>query len=104
MKFACSLVHLNISQRASVNIIGFNAPEWAIAFFGSMFGNYIPSGVYPTNGPDACFYQADHSEAEVIVVENQEHLEKYLKIIDRLPKVKKIVVYNDDMTKIASKN
>ena len=56
MKFACSLVHLNISQRASVNIIGFNAPEWAIAFFGSMFGNYIPSGVYPTNGPDACFY------------------------------------------------
>ena len=45
-----------MSQRASVNIIGFNAPEWAIAFFGSMFADCIPSGVYTTNNPEACLY------------------------------------------------
>jgi long-chain-fatty-acid--CoA ligase ACSBG len=39
-----------------VNIIGFNAPEWAIAFFGTMMSNNIPSGVYPTNNAEACFY------------------------------------------------
>lgn len=43
--------------------MGFNAPEWAIAFFGSIFANNIPSGVYTTNNSEACFYQANHSEA-----------------------------------------
>ena len=86
-----------------MNIIGFNAPEWAIAFFGTMFANCIPSGVYTTNNPEACLYQADHSEAEVIVVENEEHLIKYLKHIEKLPRIRKIIVYNDDATKLREK-
>lgn len=103
IKFACSLVFLQVNERASVNIIGFNAPEWAIAFFGTIMGNFIPSGVYPTNGTEACLYQADHSEAEVIVVENEEHLIKYLKVLEQLPRIKKIVIYNDDITRIRQK-
>ena len=49
--------------------MGFNSPEWVIAAFGSLFNNCVFSGVYITNGSDACHYQADHSEAEVIVVD-----------------------------------
>lgn len=45
---------MNVSEFSAVNIIGFNSPEWVIAFFGSMFSNYIPVGVYTTNGPEAC--------------------------------------------------
>ncbi len=49
--------------------MGFNSPEWVISFFGSIYHNNIASGVYSTNGPDACSYQSEHSEAEVIVVD-----------------------------------
>lgn len=73
---------LGITEQRSVNIIGFNAPEWHISFYGSIFGNFLPIGVYTTNGPEACHYLCEHSDCEVAVVENREQLKKYLKIWD----------------------
>ena len=35
VKFAKALASLNITSRSGVCILGFNAPEWAIAFMGS---------------------------------------------------------------------
>lgn len=40
----------------------------------------MPVGVYTTNGAEACHYVAEHSDAEVIVVENNTHLDKYLAV------------------------
>jgi long-chain-fatty-acid--CoA ligase ACSBG len=51
-----SLIKIGVEHRKSVNIIGFNAPEWAIAFFGTLFADLICSGVYTTNNIEACFY------------------------------------------------
>lgn len=56
--FAKSLHEIGVQERKAVNIMGFNCPEWCIAFFGAIFHNNIVSGVYITNGPDACKYQA----------------------------------------------
>ena len=56
VSFAKSLAHLGIDERKAVNIMGFNSPEWAIAFYGSVFHNNVVSGVYITNGPAACQY------------------------------------------------
>lgn len=95
MKFAKSLVKLNVSQRSSVNILGFNSPEWFFSFMGAIMANSIASGIYLTNGPDACHYQADHSEAEVIVVDTNEQLKKFTSQLDKLPRVKAIVVYSE---------
>lgn len=61
--FAKAMHVLGIEERKSINIMGHNAPEWVIAFIGSICHNNMASGVYPTNNADACFYQADHSEA-----------------------------------------
>lgn len=76
--FGKALISLGINRNAGVNIIGFNSPEWVISFFGSIFGYYLPVGIYTTNGPDACHYIADHSDCEVVIAENQEHLKKFL--------------------------
>ncbi len=59
-------------------ICNFNFIRWVISFYGSIFGFFMPVGVYTTNGPDACQYVAEHSNAEVVVVENIIHLKKYL--------------------------
>jgi long-chain-fatty-acid--CoA ligase ACSBG len=47
---------LGVEERKAVNIYGFNSPEWAIAFMGSIMHNNVVSGVYITNGPEACHY------------------------------------------------
>jgi long-chain-fatty-acid--CoA ligase ACSBG len=54
----------------------------------------VVSGVYSTNTPEACVYQADNSEAELIVVDGLEQLKKYASNLHKLPNIKAIVVYN----------
>ena len=76
--------------------MGHNAPEWVISFMGGLQYNCVVSGVYPTNNAEACFYQADHSEAELIVVDSIEQLKKYEVNLHRLPNIKAIVVYTLD--------
>ena len=68
--FSKACMKVGAEQRAGVNILGFNSPEWYIAYLGAICANYIAAGVYTTNGTEACTYVAEHSEAEVIVVEN----------------------------------
>ena len=72
VSFSKSLHQLGIEERKAVNIMGFNSPEWAISFYGSIFHNNVVSGVYITNGAAACQYQAEHSEAQVVVVDTLE--------------------------------
>jgi len=91
--FAKSLHYLGVGDKKSVNIMGFNSPELVIACFGTIFNSNVASGVYITNGPDACLYQAEHSEAQVIVVDSLAQLKIYSKIIDKLPNVKAVVCW-----------
>ena len=83
MRFAKACHHLNVAERSSCCIMGFNAPEWAIAYIGSILNNNVNTGIYITNTAEACLYQATHSNAEVIVVENAEHLKKFTVNLDK---------------------
>ena len=40
------------------------------AFYGSIFANYVPVGVYSTNGREICEWIAKDCNAEVVVAEN----------------------------------
>lgn len=81
IKFAKSLIALKITENTAVNIIGFNSVQWAYAFYGSIFGHYLPIGMYTTNGPEACAYIANHSEAQVVFMEDASHLKKYISVL-----------------------
>lgn len=91
--FAKAMIKLGVEERKAVNIMGNNSPEWAISFYGGILANNVVSGVYITNGSDACQYQAEHSEAQVIVTDTLLHLETYLEILHMLPEVKAVVCY-----------
>ena len=69
--FGKACIAVGAAPRSSVNIVGFNSPEWFIAFYGGICTNYVAAGVYTTNAADACLYVAEHSEAEIIVVEDK---------------------------------
>ena len=87
---------MGVKKRKCVNIMGFNSPEWAISFYGAIMNGNIASGVYITNGADACQYQAEHSDAQVIVVDTLAQLKLYYSIIDKLPFVKAVVAWGID--------
>jgi len=36
--------------------MGFNSPEWAMAFMGGIMNQQVVTGIYITNTADACLY------------------------------------------------
>jgi len=93
VKFAKSLISLNVGLHKITNIIGFNSPEWFMANNGSILAGCIAAGIYTTNTSDACLYISTHSKAEVIVVEDLKQLMKYANRGSETPFLKAIVVY-----------
>ena len=92
--FAKSLLALDFPVHGAINIIGFNSPEWLIANCGAIAAGGVAVGIYTSNNTEACNYITEHSEAEVVVVENAKQLEKYVKIAKDLPRLKALVVYD----------
>jgi long-chain-fatty-acid--CoA ligase ACSBG len=82
-----------VKERSGVAIMGFNSPEWVLSFIGGTMANCVTTGVYTTNAPDACIYQADHSESEVIVCETNEMAKRY--DLSKLPRVKAVVIWGE---------
>lgn len=93
MKFAKALIKLDFKAHKCINIIGFNSPEWVIANMGGIAAGGISAGIYTTNNAEACFYISDHSEAEVVVLEDVKQLQKYASIAKKLTKLKAIVMW-----------
>ena len=83
---------LGVQPGDGVAIIGYNRPPWIFSMMGAIYARAVPAGIYTTCSPDQCHYIAEHCDATVAVVENQEHLDKFLEIRERLPKLKAIVM------------
>ncbi len=89
---ARGLAALGAAPGTGVVIMGFARPEWYIANTAVMMAGALPAGVYTTNTPEQCHYIADHAEAVVAIVENQDYLERFLAVRDRLPRLQAIVL------------
>lgn len=96
-RFAKALMHVGVQAHDAVNIIGHNSPEWFFVNNGTIMAGAIIAGIYTTNGPESCQYITEHCEAKVVVVENMTHLNKYLKIIKHLPKLKALVMWDGEV-------
>jgi len=53
------------------------------------------TGIYATNLPDACQYIAENAKCNVIVAENDQQLQKILKVWHQLPDLKAVIQYKD---------
>ena len=96
MRFAKACHHIGCTDRSAVAIMGFNSPEWAIAFFGGILNNQVNTGIYITNTAEACLYQATHAESEIICVETAEHLKRFTVNLDKYDRVKAFVVWGEN--------
>ncbi|NWR23726.1 ACBG2 ligase, partial [Emberiza fucata] len=92
-----SCLQLGLERFHGVGILGFNSAEWFIADIGAILAGGFAVGIYTTNSPEACHYVAENCSANIIVVENHKQLQKILEIEHRLPHLKAIVQYGEEI-------
>jgi len=88
-----AFVSMGLEKGQCVSIIGDNCSEWVIADLGIQCVGGVAVGVYSTNAAPQVEYTIDHSESVFFFVENEEQLDKWLSFRDRVPKLKKVIVW-----------
>jgi len=92
--FSLGLISLGLKPRESIGIICGNRPEWIYAELAAQAAGAIPFGIFQDSILSEVAYIIDHSEATMIVAEDQEQVDKILDLKDQLPRLKKII-YTD---------
>ena len=81
-----------VGRAGAVAIIGNPCPEWTIADLAAQALGAVTYGIYPTSAADEVRYLLDDGGARVVVVEDQEHLDKVLSVLERCAGVRGVVV------------
>ena len=89
--FACALLAKGLTRGASVAILAGNVPEWTIADIAAIAAGGVGVGIYPTSSVEQCEYIIAHSDAEFLLVDTLDQLEKIADVNCPLPKLKEIV-------------
>ena len=93
---ACALMSMGLEKGDTVAIIGDNCPEWVFADLGIQCCGAATTGVYATNAWQQVEYVVKNSEAKFFFVENEEQLDKWLRFKDKVPKLKKVIVWDTE--------
>jgi len=82
-KAAKAYISLGFQMFDTVNIWGFNSPEWFIAAIGAMFAGGKCGGIYPTDTQDTAGYKVVHSGGVIVCVETESHFKKVCDALDQ---------------------
>ena len=93
---ACALISMGLERGDQAAIIGDNCPEWVYADLGIQCCGAATTGIYATNAWQQVEYVVENSEARFLFVENEEQLDKWLRFKDRVPKLKKVIVWDTE--------
>ena len=85
------LVDLGVAKGDKVSILADTRPEWTYVDFAALSAGAIVVPVYQTNSPEECQYVLENSDAKVVVVEDDEQLEKIRAVRDKLPLLTHVV-------------
>ena len=88
---ALGLVDLGVEKGDKVSILGNTRPEWTYFDFAALSIGAVVVPIYQTNSPEECQYVLENSDAKVVVVEDDEQLEKIRQVRDRLPMLEQVI-------------
>jgi len=90
--FGLALRDLGVQRGEGVAVLAENRPEWVIADMGAQAMGMVGNGVYPTASAEQLRHILQDSDCRVLVVENQEQLDKALAVRGDCPALLCIVV------------
>jgi len=67
---AQGFVSLGFEQFDTVNVWGFNSPEWFMACLGGILAGGKVGGIYPTDTPEAAAFKVIHSGGSIVAVDD----------------------------------
>jgi long-chain acyl-CoA synthetase len=88
---ALGLAELGVAKGDRVSILGNTRPEWTYFDFAALSIGATVVPIYQTNSPEECRYVLENSDAKVVVVEDDEQMEKIRAIRDQLPLLEHVV-------------
>ena len=89
-----ALAALGFARGDRASILSGNCPEWLYADLGIAGVGGVPSGIYPTDASAQVEYLLRDSGSSVVFVEDEEQLDKVLRVRERLPGLQRIVVFD----------
>jgi len=92
---AAALVDLGVKAGEPVGLISENRVEWLMSDLGVLSAGAVTCAMYTTSAVEQVAYIVRHSEARVVIVENEEQLDKALEVKKSNPALEHIVVIDD---------
>ncbi len=93
---ATYLIKNGIQKGEKISVLSDTRPEWAITDLAILSAGGVTVGLYPTLSPSQLEYLINHSDSVWLFVENSEKMEKVWKIRDKIPNIRKIVVFDTE--------
>ncbi|OZM56134.1 long-chain fatty acid--CoA ligase [Lottiidibacillus patelloidae] len=92
---ALGLASLGFKRDDKLAIIGDNRPEWIFSELAAQSLGGISVGIYQESLPNEIAYVLNDCHAQVVVVEDQEQVDKLLEVEDEITHVKAIIYYDE---------
>ena len=88
------LASLGYEPGEVVAILSNTNREWMCADLGALGAAGVVNGIYPTDAPAQVEYLLQDSSSVYVFVEDDEQLDKVLEVRPRLPKLRRIIVFD----------
>lgn len=93
-RIAMALAADGLAPGDTASILSNTRREWTYADYGVLLAGCVSCGVYPTDSPDQVHFLCSDSSTHVLFVEDDEQLDKVLQVRERLPLLRRIVVFD----------
>ncbi len=91
---ALAFDQLGVGKGDVVAIIGDNRPEWVWGEVAAHAVQALSMGIYRDALEEEIAYLADYAKPKIVVAEDEEQVDKFLELGDRIPSIEKII-YHD---------
>ena len=95
-EIAGGLMALGFAPQDCASILSNTNIEWVLADLAVLSCAGVANGIYPTDAAPQVHYLCEDSGTTVLFVEDDEQLDKALEVRSRLPRLRKIVVFDMD--------
>jgi long-chain acyl-CoA synthetase len=90
-RLSLGLIDLGVEKGDKVSILGNTRPEWTYFDFAALSAGATVVPIYQTNSPEECQYVLENSDAKVVVVEDDEQMEKIRAVRGQLPLLEHVI-------------
>ena len=91
-----ALRSLGLKRGEVISILSEDTKEWIYTDLATQCFGGIASGIYTTDAASQLQYLVNDSDSRFLFVENDEQLDKFLEVRDKMPGLSKVIVYDND--------